>query len=90
MFGEDALWMYKRGAARAALGQGAGAEADLNRAIATAGRKWVHGRAHFELGKLALKRGDRARANEHLRSAVTFCESDNDGAVADEAKRLLK
>jgi predicted Zn-dependent protease len=89
MFGEDALWMYKRGAARAALGR-ADAEADLNRAIGAEGRKWVHGRAHLELGKLALKAGDRARANEHLRSAVKFCESDNDGGFADEAKRLLK
>jgi tetratricopeptide (TPR) repeat protein len=90
MFGEDALWLYKRGAARAALGQSAGAEADLTRAIAADGRQWVHGRAHFELGKLALKAGDRARANEHLRTAVKLCESDDEGGVADEAKRLLK
>jgi len=90
MFGENALWMYKRGAARAALGRTAEAEADLNRSIQSEGRPWVHGRAHLELGKLAVKAGNRQRANEHLQAAVKFCESDNDAAFADEAKRLMK
>ena len=44
MFGEDALWHYKRGASMAALGR-ADAGAELQRAIAVEGRKWVHGRA---------------------------------------------
>lgn len=90
MFGEDAIWYYKRGAARAALGKAPEADADLRRAIGVEGRKWVHGRAHLELGKLALRAGDRARANEHLQAAVKFCESDNDPVFAAEAKRLLK
>ena len=88
MFGEDALWHYKRGAAFAALGQ-AEAGAELKRAIAGEGRKWVHGRAHVELGKLALKAGNRTAAREEFRAAIPLCESDNDQAWADEARRLM-
>lgn len=90
MFGEDALWRYKRGAARAALGRQADAEADLRQAIQFEARPWVHGRAHLELGKLALKSGNRDQANDEFRAAVTLCEGDNDLAFADEARRLLK
>jgi hypothetical protein len=59
MFGELALWHYKRGAALTALGR-AEAAAELKEAIANEGRRWVHGRAHVELGKLASG-GHRAR-----------------------------
>ncbi|HEV3060569.1 MAG TPA: tetratricopeptide repeat protein [Vicinamibacterales bacterium] len=90
MFGEDALWRYKRGAARAALGRAAEAEADLRLAIQIEGRRWVHGRSHLELGKLALKAGDRTRANEDLQAAVKLCEGDNDPEFAEEARRLLR
>ncbi len=89
MFGEEALWWYKRGAARAALGR-ADAGGDLEKALTVEGRRWVQGRAHLELGKLALKSGNRADAAEHFREAQRLCESDNDQAFADEAKRLLK
>src|SRR5947209_690064 len=90
MFGEDALWSYKRGAARAGIGKAAEAEADLRTAIHLEGRKWVHARAHLELGKLALKAGNRAAAREELQAAVTLGESDNDPLTADEARRLMK
>jgi len=90
MFGEDALWHYKRGTARAGIGKAAEAEADLRTAIRLVGRKWVHARAHLELGKLALKAGNRAAAREELRAAVTLGESDNDPLTADEARRLMK
>jgi len=90
MFGEDALWAYKRGAARAQLGRTAEARADLQKALGVEGRKWVQGRAHLELGKLSLKEGARAAAAEHFRNAARLCESDNDEASADEARRLLK
>jgi len=90
MFGEDALWRYKRGMARAALGRAAEAETDLRLAIQTEGRRWVHGRSHLELGKLALKAGDRSRANEELQAAVKLCEGDNDPEFAEEARRLLR
>ena len=90
MFGEDALWLYKRGAARAALGRTADAQADLKQALAAEGRKWVYGRTHLELGKLALKAGNRAAARQELQTAITLCESDNDEPTAAEARRLLR
>src|SRR5436190_8849608 len=43
MFGEDALWRYKRGAARAALGKTAEADTDLRGALSLEARKWVLG-----------------------------------------------
>lgn len=90
MFGEDALWYAKRGTARAALGRASDARLDLQKALGVEGRRWVHGRTHFELGKLALKDGDSKAANEHLRAAIRLCESDNDNRTADESRRLLQ
>jgi tetratricopeptide (TPR) repeat protein len=90
MFGEDALWTYKRGAARAALGRTSEAQQDLVKALTLEGRRWVHGRSHLELGKLALKAGDRAAAIKEFQQAATLCESDNDTLWADEARRLMK
>ncbi len=90
MFGEPALWLYKRGAARAALGRDADAQADLAKALMQQGRKWVHGRTHLELGKVALKAGNKPAARMEFQQAITLCASDNDEAMADEAKRLMK
>jgi tetratricopeptide (TPR) repeat protein len=89
MFGEEALWYYKRGAARAALGRSADADTDLVKALAAEGRKWVHGRANLEIGKLALKAGRRPAARRAFETAITLCDADNDGGTADEARRLL-
>jgi tetratricopeptide (TPR) repeat protein len=89
MFGEPALWQYKLGAARAALGRSAEAEQSLARAVSLEGRPWVHGRAHVELGKLALKAGRTAEARQHFQAAIPLCGSDNDQTWADEARRLL-
>ena len=55
MFGEDALWYAKRGTARAWLGHGAQARLDFQKALAFEGRLWVHGRVHYELGRLDLE-----------------------------------
>jgi tetratricopeptide (TPR) repeat protein len=90
MFGEEALWYYRRGAARAALGRVAEAQADLNRSLAADGRKWVHGRAHLELGRLALQESDSTAARQHLETAATLGDSDRDGATAARARELLK
>lgn len=90
MFGEDALWFHKRGTARAWQGHNADAEADLKRALTLDGRKWVYGRTHLELGRLAVKKGDRAAARREFQTAISLCESDNDPLPADEARRLMK
>ncbi len=89
MFGERALWQYKIGAARAALGRTAEAEQSLRQAVSLEGRLWVHGRAHIELGKLAQKAGHKADARQHFQAAIPLCLSDNDQVWADEARRLL-
>jgi tetratricopeptide (TPR) repeat protein len=90
MFGEEALWQYKRGATRLALGKTVEGAADLKRAVDLEGRNWVHGRSYLELGRLDLKGGNLAAARQELRAAITLCESDNDPAPAEEAKLLLK
>jgi tetratricopeptide (TPR) repeat protein len=89
MFGEEALWYYKRGSARAVLGRTREADEDLRRALKVEGRKWVHGRTHLELGKLAAKAGKTAAAREELTTAVSLCQSDNDPGAAEEARRLM-
>jgi tetratricopeptide (TPR) repeat protein len=86
--GEEALWAYKRGAARVGLGRTAAAEADLGRAIAADAPTWVQGRARVELSRLALKRGDRPTAAREARQAQTLCS--NDPPCLDEAKKLLR
>jgi tetratricopeptide (TPR) repeat protein len=90
MYGEEALWYQKRGAARVALRMPEQAAADLRKALASEGRRWIHGRAHLELGRLAATANDRAAAQSELKSAVSLCESDNDHPCANEAKRLLR
>ncbi len=87
--GEDGLWHYKRGAARAMLGQTDAALADLQLAIAPSSQSWVGGRARVELGRLALKRGDRAAAAAYAHDAAGFCERGNDAVCVQEAQSLL-
>ncbi len=90
MFGEEALWYQKRGTARVALGRPSEAAADLQKAIASEGRRWVHGRARLELGRLALKANARTTAQSELKTAASLCESDSDQPCANEARRLLR
>jgi tetratricopeptide (TPR) repeat protein len=90
MFGEDAIWHYKRGLGRAAVGRDRGAEQDLRRALASDGRGWVRGRAHFELGKVALRAGNRPAAETEFRLAIGLAENDDDPMTAEAARRLLR
>ena len=89
MFGEDALWYAKRGAARVALRRLDEAEMDLRRAIGLEARGWVKGRAYTELGKVADLRSNRAAARGNFEKAVMLCEEDNDPLGADTARRWL-
>lgn len=90
MLGEECLWYYRRGSARAALGRNADAQRDLERSIALDGRRWVHGRAHLELGQLALRRSDAVRAREHLQLASSLGDGDRDGLSAARARALMR
>ena len=86
--GEDALWHYKRGAARVLLGRAADATADLQRAQAPGAAGWVQGRAHLELARLAATQGDRAGARRSAAQAETVCRQSNDPICVEEARKI--
>lgn len=88
--GEEGLWRYKRGAARAALGRVDAALADLQNASSADSQPWVQGRARVELGRLALKRGDRGAAAVEARQAEALCGRGNDPACIRDARDLLR
>lgn len=87
--GEDALWRYKRGTARALLGRADAAD-DLRAATSGDAQAWVNGRARVELGRLAMKRGDRSTAAAEARQAETLCRQGNDPLCVTDAKALLR
>jgi len=87
--GEDALWHYKRGAARVLLRKIDAARGDLQTALASPGRDWVRGRTHIELGKLADLAGDRAGARKHYDQGIALCRSDADPRCVEEGKRAI-
>ncbi|HUE88643.1 MAG TPA: hypothetical protein VMO26_21410 [Vicinamibacterales bacterium] len=90
MFGEDALWHYKRGVARVRLGRLDTAYADLQVPIAREARDWVRGRAHAELGRIAFKNGNREQARRQYRQALELAERGNDPTGEAEAETLLR
>jgi tetratricopeptide (TPR) repeat protein len=89
MLGEEALWLQKHGAAFVALDRRDEAKPLLERALTLESRKWVTGRVHAELGKLADLRGDRATARRHFEQAATLTEQDNDAIGAAAARRWV-
>ncbi len=86
--GEDALWHYKRGAARVMLRRRDAALADLRAALAPGAAGWVQGRAHLELARLALQQGDRQGALREAADAMAACGRSSDSICVDEARRL--
>jgi tetratricopeptide (TPR) repeat protein len=89
MFGEEALWLQKHGAALMALDRRDEAATALRRALTLESRKWVAGRTHAELGKLADLRNDRATARSHFQQAVRLADEDSDASGAAEARRWI-
>jgi tetratricopeptide (TPR) repeat protein len=90
MFGEEALFLQKRGAARVTLKRPAEAETDLQRALTLDSRKWVKGRVHAELGKLADLRSERKTASSHFKQAEQLAYEDNDATGRHAAKRWIR
>jgi tetratricopeptide (TPR) repeat protein len=88
MPGEEALWRYKRGAARLMLDNLDAARADLEVATGPSAQAWVSGRAHNQLARLALRRGDAAGARTFLSRAESLCQQGNDAPCVTEARRL--
>ena len=88
--GEEQLWRYKRGKARATLGRTEAALEDLQRATSTDSQAWVQGRARVEVGRLALQRGDRGAAAGEARQAEALCERGHDPVCIQDARTLLR
>ena len=90
MPGEEALWRYKRGAARAALNQIESARADLNAATAPDAQNWVRGRATADLARIAIQSGDRQSGQRLARQAELLCQQGSDPACVNDARSLLR
>jgi tetratricopeptide (TPR) repeat protein len=88
--GEQALWRYKRGAARVALGNVAAARADLSAAIGPGAQDWVRGRAHAELARIAMRGGDHAGARTEAMRAESLCRQGSDEPCVAAARRLAR
>jgi tetratricopeptide (TPR) repeat protein len=86
--GEEALWHYKRGAARVMLGRGEEAQSDLKLAMTPGAAGWVVGRANLELARLALKQGDKPGARRYAAEAAAVCGRSADPICVDEAKAI--
>jgi tetratricopeptide (TPR) repeat protein len=86
--GEDALWHFKRGAARVMLGRQDDARADLRVAISPAAAGWVQGRAHLEMARLAQRQGDRAGTRREADQAITICGRSNDPICVEDARKI--
>jgi tetratricopeptide (TPR) repeat protein len=90
MPGEEGRWHYKRGMARLLTGKLNGAEEDLTLALGAKDvRGWVLARIHVELGKLADLRGDRGRAQNEYRTALSITTTSSDVEAESDARRLL-
>jgi hypothetical protein len=63
---------------------------DLQNATAAEAQPWVSGRAHLELGRLTLARGDRPAAAASAREAEALCRRGNDPVCMEDARALLR
>lgn len=89
-FGEEAMWVYKRGMARLALRRLDPARADLTRAAGLPMREWVEARVQLEVGKLADLEARRADARAAYGEAIRLGEAGNDPETAKQARRWMK
>ncbi len=86
--GEEALWHYKRGAARVLLRRYDDALADLRQAQTPGAAAWVRGRAHLEMARVASQQGDRAGAQRAAAEAASVCRQGNDPICVEEARKI--
>ena len=90
MFGENEVWLLKRGTARVDLAKLNDARADLEAALIGPTTGWVQGRAALELGKIADLEGDRALARSEYDKGRKLCDRANDRRCVSLAKTLKK
>jgi hypothetical protein len=86
--GEEALWYYKRGAARVLLRRTEDAREDLRRAQTAEAAPWVRGRAHLEMARLAAQQGDNGAAQQAAAQAVAICRQGGDPICVEEARKI--
>ena len=86
--GEEALWYYKRGAARVLLRRTEDAREDLRRAQTAEAAPWVRGRAHLEMARLAAQQGDKGAAQQAAAQAVAICRQGGDPICVEEARKI--
>ena len=90
MFGEKALWFYKRGVARAALRSGRRGGTRSATIRLTRGTK-MGARSRASRAGQAVDAGrQRGRGARGVPDGGCACDADNDRGTADEARRLLK
>jgi tetratricopeptide (TPR) repeat protein len=102
-FGEVARWHYQHGLVLAALQQTEAANSELRASLTGDGLDWVRGRAHLELGRLAIDAArrhstlahgapsgveGRDAALEELRQAAGLCSAAKDAACLKDARDL--
>ena len=90
MFGEDEVWLLKRGTARVELEKLEDARLDLEAAQTDTTTGWVQGRAAVELGKIADLEGDRSLARSEYDRGRKLCDRANDRRCVSLAKSLKK
>lgn len=90
MFGEDKVWLLKRGTARVDLSKLDDARVDLEAARTGQTTEWVQGRATIELGKIADLEGNRALARSEYDRGRKLCDRANDRRCVSLAKTLKK
>ncbi len=89
-FGELARWRYQYGVSLARLQQTDAATSQFRAALQVTGLEWVHGRAHLELGKLALRAGQASDARNEFRTALRMCAAMDDTICVTESADLLR
>jgi tetratricopeptide (TPR) repeat protein len=87
--GEAARWRLAYGSALVAL-QDPLAESELRAAIQLATSDWVRGRAHKELARLAVQRGERSQAIAEVLTAEPLCRADRDDDCLADIHQLMK
>ena len=90
MFGEEEVWLLKRGMARVELARLDDARVDLEAARTGLTTEWVQGRASLELGKIADLAVNQSLARAEYDRGSKLCDRANDRRCVSLAKSLKK
>jgi tetratricopeptide (TPR) repeat protein len=88
--GERARWQFAYGSTLVAAHDASAAAAQLRLALTGAGRYWLRGRIHRELGKVDDLAGDRPAALREYDTASELCRADHDSDCVASVRALTK